>query len=425
MSLTSSLYIGMSGMRTNESAIGVIGNNIANINTIGFKGSRAVFADLLSKSVLGSAGASQAGQGAALAAVQRMVTQGALLGTNVTTDLAVQGEGYFIASNPNGDRFFTRNGQLQMDNEGYLTTINGLRLQGYPANAQGVIQNGIGDLQVGRITSPPQATTSVDMVVNLGRDEEIQPPFDPNDTPGTSSHTSTITVYDSLGGAHQLEVYYTQTAPGEWSWNAVTTQGALDGSDSTDPAIVASGNLVFDQNGNLVSETQNSAPIPFFGATPQDITFDFGDELANGGDGTGSTSYAGLSSNISENQDGFAVGSLLFVEVGTDGTITGTFSNGREQALAQLALARFQAPHELNAIGGNLFAETQRSGQPAIGAAGAGGRGDILSGALEQSNVDLTNEFTNLILAQRGFQAASRTITTADEMLAEVVNLKR
>jgi len=426
MSLYSSLYIGMSGMRTNESAIGVIGNNIANINTIGFKGSRAVFADLLSKSVLGSAGASQAGQGASLAAVQRMVTQGALLGTNVTTDLAVQGEGYFIASNPNGDRFFTRNGQLQMDNEGYLTTINGLRLQGYPANADGVIQNGIGDLQVGRITSPPQATTSVDMVVNLGRDEDVEAGgFLISDPSGTSSHTDTITVYDSLGGEHQLEVYYTQTSPGEWSWNAVTTQGALDGSDLTDPQVVASGTLSFDPSGKLVSETQNAAPIPFFGAAEQNITFDFGDEISNGGDGTGSTSYDSASANISANQDGFAVGSLLFVEVGTDGTITGTFSNGREQALAQLALARFQAPHELNAIGGNLFSETQRSGQPAIGTAGAGGRGDILSGALEQSNVDLTNEFTNLILAQRGFQAASRTITTADEMLAEVVNLKR
>jgi len=425
MSIFSSLYIGMSGMRTNESAIGVIGNNIANINTIGFKSSRAVFADMMSKMVLGTAGASQAGQGAALQAVQRMVTQGALLGTNVTTDLAVSGEGYFVVSNPAGDRFFTRNGQLQIDNTGYLTTVEGLRLQGYPANANGTLANRIADLQVGRMTSPPRATDGIAMVVNLGRDEPIQPGFDINDPSGSASHTSTITVYDSLGASHQLEVYYTQTAPGEWEWNAVAPTGSLDGSDSTDPIVVASGNLVFDENGSLVSENQTLSTVAFFGAAPQELLFDFGEELSNGGDGTGSTSYASASANISESQNGFGVGALQFIEVGTDGTITGTFSNGREQVLAQLALARFQAPHALNAVGGNLFKQTQLSGEPAIGAAGSGGRGDILSGALEQSNVDLTNEFTSLIMAQRGFQAASRTITTADDMLAEVVNLKR
>lgn len=416
MSLTSSLYIGMSGMRTNEGAIGVIGNNIANINTIGFKGSRAVFADLLSKSILGTAGASQAGQGAGLAAVQRLVSQGALLGTNVTTDLAVQGDGYFIVNNPEGERLFTRNGQLQVDTEGFLTTIEGFRLQGYPASATGTLAAGIADLQVGRITSPPTATTEVDLVTNLGRDEEILGGgFDPTNAAATSNHVTTITVYDSLGEGHPLDVYYTQTSSGEWTWNAVTTQGAIDGTDDTTPVVVGSGTLSFDTDGNLVPAGPTTTNVTFFGATPQDIEFSF--------DGT--TSYSGQSADISQVQNGHGVGFLSFVEIGTDGTITGTFSNGREQVMGQLALARFTAPHALNAVGGNLFAQTQLAGQPAIGAAGSGGRGDILSGALEQSNVDLTNEFTSLILAQRGFQAASRTITTADEMLAEVVNLKR
>jgi flagellar hook protein FlgE len=416
MSLYSSLYIGMSGMRTNESAIGVIGNNIANINTIGFKGSRAVFADLLSKSILGTAGASQAGQGAGLAAVQRMVTQGAMLGTNVTTDLAVQGEGYFMVNNAAGERLFTRNGQFQVDNDGYLTTVEGMRLQGYPANGEGVIGTATDDLLLGRITSPPNATTSVDLVTNLGRDDGIFTGiWDPSAPADNISHASSVTVYDSLGAAHQLEIHYTQTSSGEWTWSAATTSDSLrdDGSDALE--IVASGTLSFDTEGNLVNETQNTSNVTFFGASAQDILFSF----------EGSRSLAGTSNDISEDQDGHAVGYLSFLEVGTDGTITGTFNNGNEQVLGQLALARFQAPHALNAIGGNLFAETQLAGQPAIGVAGAGGRGDILSGALEQSNVDLTNEFTSLILAQRGFQAASRTITTADEMLAEVVNLKR
>ncbi len=416
MSIQSSLYIGMSGMRTNESAMGVIGNNLANMNTIGYKSSRAVFADLLSRSIIGTAGGSQIGQGAALAAVQRMVTQGAMLGTNVTTDLAVQGEGYFVVEDAAGDSFYTRNGQLQVDNEGFLTTIEGFRIQGFTADPSGVLQSSTGSLQVDRLSAPPQATGNVELLANLGRNEEIQAGgFDITDPEGTASHTATITVYDSLGESHQLEVYYTQTSPGEWTWNAVAPTGELDGTDSTDPQIVASGTLSFDSDGNLTTPQPTLANMTFFGATAQDVNFDF----------TGTTSFASASANLTESQDGFGVGSLVYMEVGVDGVITGNFSNGREQVLGQLALARFQAPQNLEALGGNLFAATQASGQGAVGAPGSGGRGDILSGALEQSNVDLTQEFTNLILAQRGFQAASRTITTADEMLAEAVNLKR
>lgn len=424
MSIFSSLYIGMSGMRTHESAIGVIGNNIANVNTIGFKGSRAVFADLLSANVLGTAGPSQAGQGAALAAVQRVVTQGAFLGTNITTDLAISGDGYFIADNAAGDRVYTRNGQLQIDRDGFLTTIDNLRLQGYAANADGTFATGLSGLDVGDATAPPSPTGAIAMVANLDRGAAIQT-FDPADPAATSSHTTTVTVYDSLGKAHQLDVYFTQTAPGQWTWTAMAPQGDLDGTTDTTPTVVASGSLTFDADGLLVSEAQTTSTVTFAGANPQDLLFDFGEELSTGGDGTGSTSYAAPSAISFVDQDGFGVGNLSFVEIGVDGVITGTFSNGQERPLAQLALARFGSPYELHAIGGNNFTQTLASGEPAIGSAGTGGRGEILSGALEQSNVDLTNEFTELILAQRGFQASSRIITTADEMLIEVVNLKR
>jgi len=426
MSIFSTLYIGMSGMRTHESAIGVIGNNIANVNTIGYKGSRAVFADLLSANVLGSAGASQAGQGAALATVQRIVTQGAFLGTNIATDLAISGDGYFIADDANGGRFYTRNGQLQMDNEGYLTTVDNMRLQGYAANADGTFATGISALHVGDATAPPSPTGSIALVVNLDRDDALTT-FDVTDpaAAASSSHTGQVTVYDSLGAAHVLDVYYSQTSPGEWTWNAVAPQGDLDGTTDTTPTVVASGTLSFDAEGKLTAETQAQSNVTFSGANPQDLLFDFGEETANGGDGSGSSSYAAASSNSFVDQDGFGVGNLQFVEIGTDGVITGTFSNGQDRPLGQMALARFGSSYALNAVGGNKFTETLTSGEPAIGTAGNGGRGDILSGALEQSNVDLTNEFTELILAQRGFQASSRIITTADEMLVAVVNLKR
>jgi len=424
MSIFSSMYIGMSGMRTNESAIGVIGNNIANINTIGFKSSRAVFADMLSRTLIGSAGASQAGQGASLAAVQRMVTQGALLGTNVSTDLAIAGDGFFVVEDAQGGRFYTRNGQLQLDNEGYLTTVQGFRLQGYPANVDGVVSTRIGPLRLGELTASPRATEGIAMAVNLDRSAPAQV-FDLADPAGSSSFTTTVTVYDSLGAAHQVDVYFSHDGNGTWTWNAVVPEGSLDGSDSTDPVVIASGTLEFNTEGQLVTETQTLNTVTFHGAAAQELNFDFGEELSTGGDGSGSTSYASPSALTFVDQDGFGVGTLSFIEIDGNGEITGTFSNGQERLLGVIALARFQAPAELNAIGGNLFAETMKAGEPAIGIPDTGGRGRIFSGSLEQSNVDLTNEFTSLIIAQRGFQAASRTISTADEMLIEVVNLKR
>ncbi|MFO0750630.1 MAG: flagellar hook protein FlgE [Myxococcota bacterium] len=424
MSLTSSLYIGMSGMRTNEGAIGVIGNNIANLNTIGFKSSRAVFADLLSQSVLGTAGMSQQGLGAAVASVQRLVQQGALLGTNITTDLAVNGDGLFMVENPNGDRFYTRNGQFQVDKEGFMTTVDGLRLQGFPADDNGVLGTGLGDLQVQNASAQPSPTQNVTMAVNLDSNAPVAPtpPFDPLDPGATASFQTTTTVFDSLGNAHQLDVFFYNDGGGNWEWHAFSPTGELDGSTSTVPQEVANGTMAFDGAGNLLGPTTTAATMTYFGADPQTVNFDFGDPTTPGPD---STSNSGISAVFSSDQDGFGPGALSFIEIETTGEIRGTFTNGQQRLLGQVALARFDAPAELNAIGQNLFTETFASGQPAIGAPGSGGRGELFADSLEQSNVDLTNEFTQLILAQRGFQAASRTITTADQMLAEVVNLKQ
>lgn len=427
MSIFSSLYIGMSGMRSNEGAIGVIGNNIANLNTVGYKGSRAVFADVLSQTVLGSAGMSQQGQGVGLASVQRVVTQGALLGTGVSTDLAISGDGYFVVDDAAGNRFFTRNGQLQLDADGFLNNVEGFRIQGYPADANGVLGTRLGPLDIGNRTSPPQATNGIAMVVNLDSGAPIQDvgAFDPDNPGAESSFSQSVTVYDSLGTAQQVDVYFTRTAEGEWTWNAVVDDGQLQGGIEGTNTIIASGTLSFDTDGKLLDETQNQSNVTFAGATSQDLLFDFGDEISNGGNGDGSSGYDGQSTASFVDQDGFGVGSLAFVEIDQEGLISGTFTNGRELVLGQLAVARFEAPGQLNAVGQNRFTATHLSGEPAIGAAGSGGRGTVFSGTLEQSNVDLTNEFTQLIVAQRGFQAASRTITTADEMLIEVVNLKR
>jgi len=418
MSIFSTMYIGMSGMRANEGAIGTIGNNIANVNTIGFKGSRAVFADLLSQTVLGSAGMSQAGQGVSVASIQRMMSQGSLLGTGAATDLAVSGNGYFIVDDPSGQRSYTRNGQFLVDQQGYLTTVDNLRLQGYAADANGVLGARLGGLQINHITSPPKPTATVSLGLNLDAGATTPTvPFDPAtpDAANSSNYTTPMTVYDSLGNAHQVDIYFSTNQDGTWNWSAVVPGADITGNAGDPPVEIASGVLTFDTDGNLVSTPDPAASVSFAGATTQDITFDF----------TTSTSYGAASALNTADQDGFGVGTLSFVDIDEAGQITGTFTNGRELLLGQLALARFEAPDQLNAIGQNRFTETLSSGQPAIGTPGTGARGDIFAGTLEQSNVDLTNEFTQLIVAQRGFQASSKTVTTADEMLLQVVNLKQ
>ena len=263
------------------------------------------------------------------------------------------------------------------------------------------------------------------MVANFDHSAPVMPPFDPNDIAGTTNGSTPLTVYDTAGGAHEATVYFTQTAPGEWQYNVVVPSNDLDGAGGSDPIVISSGTLLFNSDGKLQTETPQAGPFTFFGTGEQTLTLDFGDAIDDGGDGSGSTSYVGDTGVSSAAGNGYGVGELQFVEIGTDGVISGHFSNGQDIALAQLALANFQAPDQLDALGGNLYASTLASGDPAIGTAGNGGRGDILSGSLEQSNVDLTEEFSNLILAQRGFQGSSRIITTADEMLTEVVNLKR
>ena len=430
MSIYSSMYVGMSGMRANEGAIGVIGDNIANVNTIGFKGSRAVFADVLSQTVLGSAGLTQAGQGVALAGIQRMVSQGALLGTGNSADMAVAGDGYFMVADPGSQqRFYTRNGQFSVDSQGYLQTVNGLRLLGYPADASGNIAARLGELQIDEVHSPPVPTTSVDLTMNLNaNDDVIASGFDPTNLTGSSNFTTSVTVYDSLGNAHEVELYFTHTAPGEWSWNALVNDSELDGGDpaATTQTVMSSGTLSFNDDGVLDLESPSISPVTFDGAASQEVVFDFGNAIStDSGDGGGTTQFASQSAVSDIDSNGYAAGELSAFEVGDDGIITGRFTNGQLLSLGQLALANFSAPDKLEALGGNLFAESQLSGQPAVGAPGSGGRGTIYGGTLEQSTVDLTQEFTQLILAQRGFQASSRTVTTADEMLAEVVNLKR
>ena len=432
MSLLSSLYSSASGLGAHGNAMDVVSDNIANVNTVGYKAGRGRFEDVLGATVANASVAGAAGQGSRLAGVAQVFNQGALLGTGIATDLAIQGDGFFVtrgALQGIDSTFFTRAGQFHLDAQGQLVDPAGLRVQGYSADANGNIGTVLGDLAVPPTAAvPPQATVNVDFSANLDGGATIPPAWDINDPGGTSNFSSSVTVYDSLGGAHTVDVYFRQSAAGTWEWHALVDGGEITGGTAGVPEEEASGTLTFTTDGYLDTETTAASSFDFVGATPgQAIAFDFGDSITtDGGTGqSGVTAYAAASSVSHIGQDGYASGALAGVQVGEDGVITGTFTNGERRTLGQVAVARFRNNEGLVRAGSGYWVAAEASGNPLIGEAGTGGRGSIAAGSLEQSNVDMAQEFVNLIAYQRGFQASSRTVRTADEMLTELVNIKR
>lgn len=432
MSILKSLTIGVSGLRANSEALGVAGDNIANVNTVGFKRSRAVFEDVLGRSVASYAPIRTAGAGTRMSSVEQMWAQGAMVTTDSPTDLAISGDGFFVvAGNQQGTdgRYYTRAGQFHVDKDGKLVNVENMRLQGYTANPDGTMGSSIGDLVVSGGTVPANPTTNVDISVNLDASTPIDTnAFDPTNPTKTSAFSQNVTVYDSLGSAHELTVYYHKSADATWDWHATVAATDVGGQPTDPPTEVASGDLTFTNTGALNSDTINTNTVTFVGAAQQTINFDFGTSITDDPTSTGqgsTTQFTSQSVPLELRQNGYAAGSVAGISIGGDGTITGVFSNGQQRVLGQVATADFANVNGLERTGNGLWIESQASGQALIGGADAGGRGAIVSGSLEQSNVDLGSEFVNLIAYQRGFQANSRVITTADEMYGELVNLKR
>ncbi len=432
MSVLRTLNTGASGLRSHSEAIGVTGDNIANVNTVGFKGSRAVFQDILGRSIAGGNAPPQAGAGSRLAHVQQMWSQGALVTTEVQTDLSITGNGFFVVEGNSGGmngRFYTRAGQFHLDDSGTLVNADNLHLQGYQADETGQISGTLGDLIVGGGgTIPATVTTSAALSANLDSNAVVPAAWDATDPTGTSNFSTSVTVYDSLGAGHELTVYFRNQGANAWEWHAMVDGGELVGGTAGTPTEGADGTLTFTSNGELDTETVNASSWSFVNATgAQAIAFDFGTSITTdtgtGLDGT--TQFASPSTVNEISQDGFAAGSVSAFTIADDGVITGVFSNGQRRTLGQVAVSNFASVDGLARAGNNLWLETGESGQALIGAAESGGRGAVTSGALEQSNVDLGREFVNLISYQRGFQANTRVITTADEMYSDLVALKR
>ena len=431
MSIISNLYQGVSGLTSNSARMEVTGNNIANVNTVGFKAGRANFEELLGRTMMGSNATNHIGQGSRMSGIDQNFGQGSFLSTGSSTDLAVGGEGFFSVRGTVGGtegQFYTRAGQFRFDDEGYLTTGGGLKLQGYQVGADGEVGNKIGDINIPAAPLPPQVTDNIELQVGLRSDETDQKTFDANDPANTSNFSTTVTIYDSLGAPHEVDVYFNKGANNnEWEYHALVRSDEIDPNAATDFTDIGMGTLTFTDGGELQTEAGAGLSVTFNGAAAQAVTLDFGESIDEGGTGTNASSqYQNREySTFLTEQNGHSSGNLQGIRVDADGSILGSYSNGEEVALGRVALARFASNQGLENVGGNMFQATGLSGEPVLGGANNGGRGAIFGGALEQSNVDLASEFVNLITAQRGYQANARTITTADQVYAETVNLKQ
>jgi flagellar hook protein FlgE len=432
MSLMTALYSGASGLEASSLELSVVGDNIANANTIGFKGARAAFADAMAQNLIGDTplGGGQRGLGVKLQVVQKILTQGSLVNTGLATDLGIEGSGFFAVKGSSGGQtgtFYTRAGQFTLDADGYLVSLAGLRVQGYAADPKGVIGNQLGDLQVGNASTSPLASTSITLKANLQSDAVVPAAaWDPADPVNTSNFASTATLYDSLGKAHTVDIYFRKTADGAWDWHALTDGGNLTGGVPGTATEIANGDMTFGSSGEMLTHNQTVNFNPNLAVNPQPLTFNFGDPTGTGGTGLlGITQFAAPSTTSFANQDGYDSGVLVRISIDTQGQAVGVFTNGQTRPLGQVAVANFEAPDQLARTGGNLFSQTRDSGKPTIGVPAEGGRGKIVAGALEQSNVDMASEFIRMIASQRAFQANSKTLTTADQLLAELMTIKR
>ena len=426
MGILASLYTGVSGITGQGEALSVYGDNIANASTNGFKISRPEFQDVLSKSLKGTLGGNQIGRGVKLAAVTPVFSQGSVLQTDSPTDLAINGDGFFVLRGQDGQSY-TRNGAFHFDREGKLVNADNYRVLGFLADDAGAITSKLGEISVDRGVIDAKKTSNVDLFLNLDLRADIRKVFDPT-RPEESSHFSTgVTVYDTAGTAHVVSLCFNKTDDGVWTWRAMAKGEELVNGKSGALVECAVGQLMFDTDGRLKEQKIQRSDFNFNkGALPnQKISFNFGADKSSGGEGVQVTQYGSSSEAYKTHQDGFTAGTLAGMAFNDDGVLTAMYSNGENLNLCQIAVGKFEAPEGLFKAGQSRFKESRLSGQPTIGSPQTGGRGRISSKTIESSTTDIAQEFVNLMQAQRNFQANSKVVSTADEMLQDVLNLKR
>jgi flagellar hook protein FlgE len=437
-----SLFAGVSGLRNHQVRMDVIGNNISNVNTVAFKSGRVTFKEGFAQMLQGGSrppgdqggiNPIQIGLGMQIGSVDSVFAQGNLETTGLNTDIAIQGDSFFVARKGN-QSFYTRSGNFQVDADGKLVApTNGFIVQGRVA-VNGVFQDGISDivLPFGQKTAAT-ATANVKLGGNIDAsvtDFDISDPDGAGpllggfnaDTRATEANAdswteTSITTYDSLGTKHDVKIYLFKTGANAWNWEV--DQAGLIAAGVPAASIAGSGSLTFNADGTLDAASSNTVSFDPPGADSMSITIDFGEGV------NGITQFASTSTAVLRDQDGYTSGTLQNFSIDRTGVITGSFTNGVNVSLGQIVLADFNNPAGLIRIGDNMYQESGNSGGAVLGFALEGSQSTLTSGALEMSNVDLAAEFTSMIVAQRGFQANGRVITTSDDLLQELVSLKR
>ncbi|HHU50571.1 MAG TPA: flagellar hook protein FlgE [Firmicutes bacterium] len=407
-----SMFAGVSGLKNHQIRMDVIGNNIANVNTTGYKSSRVTFQDTLAQTLSGATAPQrnrgginpmQVGLGCGLASIDVLHTAGNLQTTGVNTDLALQGNGFFIVGDGTNN-YYTRAGNFSMDTSGRLVYTNGLQLQGWIADPITGVINTNGRIEGIRLpindTVDPHATATITLTGNLNSETPIAPA-------DGCRFTRNVSIYDSLGNPHVLSVIFEKTGVNAWTCSVEDPAGT----------VLLSENITFTETGYLDTGGPTFAINynPGTGAANVNATIDLSALKQQQAD----------ESSVGYEQDGYAMGYLNTFKIDSSGKIVGVFTNGQTKDIAQVAVATFSNPGGLEKAGQTMFQVSSNSGAPQINPSGVGGSGTITPGTLEMSNVDLSQEFTDMIVTQRGFQANSRIITTSDEMLQELVNLKR
>lgn len=459
-----SFNIGLSGIRAASSDLDITGNNIANAGTVGFKGSRAEFADVYAASILGS-GSNAQGSGVLLGDVAQQFTQGNINFTENSLDLAINGNGFFVTSNQ-GALSYTRAGYFGTDREGFISNNFGERLQGFGVNpVTGQINQGVQtDLRVDTRSADPRATTAVEATLNLNStnvrpaiwqqayDEHItnnaadplnptaaeidaakdvaRDTFDPTDSSTYNSSTS-VNIFDSLGNAHTLTKYFVKTDGNQWDMFTLIDGRQVTGDPATNNLMPSEAGfdpeptqLTFNSVGELTTPQpmgaiQNWVPLDSSGReTGAESPAEFDINLA------GSTQYAASFGVTAVVQDGFTTGDLAGLEIDDAGLLVARYTNGQTRTQGQVVLANFANQQGLTPLGKTAWAQSSASGEPVVGAPGTGTQGSIQSGALEQSNVDLSEQLINLIISQRNYQANAKTIQTADAVTQTIINLR-
>lgn len=404
--------IPLSGLNASDTALATISNNLANLNTTGYKDTNVNFQDMFYQ-LLGSNGSGdqlQVGAGTSVGSIATNFSGGSVEDTGVNTDVAITGNGFFVVQD-GGNTYYTRAGDFTQNASGYLVTADGYEVMGYPAT-NGVVNTNGGlepiQLPMGMI-SAPTATQNISLEANLSSNTAVGGTYDTN-----------ITVYDSLGTSHVLSLDFTRTSSG-WSYTATLPSSDITGGTGT-ATTVASGSLSFDSNGNLTSTTPITLSIPNLadGASTMGMNW----ELASSS-GTGLiTQVSGSSSTSNTTQDGATSGSLTSFSINSDGTISGAFSNGTK-VVGQIALANFANLQGLTKEGDNNYSATISSGAAVVGTPGTSSMGTLTGSALELSNVDMSTEFSNLIIAERGYQANAKSVTTFDQIAQDTIGLIR